>query len=122
MGLDHIYFFFGFFTGFAGGRPLVEPYVPLPCGISYSPTGIKAFSEFASLAASIDTCNAASVMRIVARAASAASLSAGMVALMSRGAKAAFRDARLASCAMTFALSMLMLTGIIYLLCNVVVL
>ena len=52
------------------------------------------------------TCNAASVVRMVARDASAASLSAGMVALMSKGAKAALRDTLRASCAMTLAFVM----------------
>ena len=66
--------------------------------------GNNAFKAAASEAASMLTCNAASLVRMVARDASAASLSAGMVALMSKGAKAAFLAARLASCAMTLAL------------------
>ena len=68
--------------------------------------GNNAFKAAASEAASMLTCNAASLVRMVARDASAASLSAGIVALMSKGAKAAFRAARLASCAMTLAFVM----------------
>ena len=74
--------------------------------MSYSVAGNNAFKAAASLAASIDTCNAASLVRMVARDASAASLSAGIVALMSSGAKAAFRAALRASCAMTLAFVM----------------
>ena len=81
--------------------------------------GNNAFKAAASLAASIDTCNAASVVRMVARDASAASLSAGMVALMSKGAKAAFRAALRASCAMTLALVMSTVIMFIFLLTSV---
>ena len=72
--------------------------------MSYSVAGNNAFKAAASLAASMLTCNAASLVRITARAASAAVASAGMVALMSKGAKAALRVALRESCAITFAL------------------
>ena len=68
--------------------------------------GNNAFKAAASEAASMLTCNAASLVRMVARDASAASLSAGIVALMSKGAKAALRDTRLASWAIIFAFVM----------------
>ena len=74
--------------------------------MSYSVAGNNAFKDAASLAASMLTCNAASLVRMVARDASAAVASAGMVALMSSGANAALRAARLASCAMTLAFVM----------------
>jgi hypothetical protein len=87
--------------------------------MSYSVAGNNAFKAAASLAASMLTCNAASLVRMVARDASAASLSAGIVALMSKGAKAAFRAALRASCAMTLAFVMSTVIMFIFLLTSV---
>ena len=63
VGLDHIYFFFGFLVGFAGGRPFVVPYVPLPCGISYSSI-IAALAAARSAAMSLGIASPVSDLRL----------------------------------------------------------
>jgi len=64
VGLDHIYFFFGFFVGFAGGRPFVEPYVPLPCGIIFSYSGLNAARAAAAAAAAATTASVCTAAHI----------------------------------------------------------